>query len=94
VAVTMILSSASPALAYNEALGKEVFEGNCATCHSGGKNILIPYKTLAKADIEKYLDGGFNLSAILYQVRQQFFPFLFFLFYSSCRFGHAVVTVQ
>jgi cytochrome c5 len=68
VAVALIISSASPAVAYNEKLGKEVFEGNCATCHTGGKNVLIPNKTLAKADVEKYLDGGFNLSAILYQV--------------------------
>lgn len=67
-AVAVMLSAASPALAYDEALGKEVFEGNCATCHTGGKNILIPNKTLAKADIQKYLDGGFNLSSILYQV--------------------------
>lgn len=67
--MAVALTAAMPAFAYDEALGKEVFEGNCATCHSGGKNVLIPSKTLAKADIEKYLDGGFNLSAILYQVR-------------------------
>lgn len=68
-AVAVVLSSATPAFAYDAALGKEVFEGNCATCHSGGKNVLIPSKTLAKADIEQYLEGGYNLTAIIKQVR-------------------------
>ena len=66
--MAVVLSSATPARAYDAALGKEVFEGNCATCHSGGKNVLIPSKTLAKADIEQYLDGGYNLTAIIKQV--------------------------
>lgn len=61
--------TAAPAMAFDAELGEEVFDANCATCHSGGGNILIPYKTLKKDAIEKYLDGGFNVTAILYQVR-------------------------
>eukprot|EP00892_Ulva_mutabilis_P005889 jgi/Ulvmu1/3672/UM017_0086.1 len=56
-------------MAADLALGEEVFSANCAVCHSGGKNVLIPTKTLEKAAIEKYLEGGFNLSSILYQVQ-------------------------
>ncbi|GBF92470.1 cytochrome c6 [Raphidocelis subcapitata] len=50
------------------ALGKSVFEGNCAACHAGGQNNVIPDHTLQKAAIEQFLDGGFNLESIVYQV--------------------------
>lgn len=66
---TVAALSAAPAMAYDVELATEVFEGNCATCHTGGKNVLIPYKTLQKDAIEQYLDGGFNLTAITNQVR-------------------------
>lgn len=37
-----VLLAAAPANATPDlALGEEVFSGNCATCHSGGKNVLI-----------------------------------------------------
>ena len=60
--------TAAPAVAFDAELGEEVFDANCATCHSGGGNVLIPYKTLKKDAIEKYLEGGFNVTSILYQV--------------------------
>nr|BAF98274.1 cytochrome c6 precursor [Pseudopediastrum boryanum] len=50
------------------ALGQQVFEGNCAACHAGGNNNVIPDHTLRKAAIEQFLDGGFKLEAIKYQV--------------------------
>lgn len=50
------------------ALGKQVFEGNCAACHAGGGNTVINDHTLFKDAIEKYLDGGYNITAITYQV--------------------------
>lgn len=34
----------------------------------GGGNTLVPDHTLKKEAIQKYLSGGFNLSAIVYQV--------------------------
>ena len=39
-----------------------------AACHTGGYNAVSVEKTLRKADIEKYLDGGFSLEAIEYQI--------------------------
>jgi cytochrome c6 len=65
---------ATPANAYDVALGKQVFSGNCAACHTGGNNSVIPEKTLRKAALEQYLDGGFNLNAITYQVCNTDFP--------------------
>ena len=59
----------APASAFDEALGEEVFNNNCAACHTGGGNTLMPERTLKKDAIEKYLEGGYNLSAIIYQVR-------------------------
>jgi cytochrome c6 len=60
---------AAPASAFDAELGKEVFSGNCAACHTGGNNSVMPDKTLKKAALEKYLEGGFNLNAIVYQVQ-------------------------
>ncbi len=39
-----------------------------AACHQGGRNVVISEKTLDKAALEQYLDGGFNVEAITYQV--------------------------
>ena len=36
-----VVLAASPAMAADLELGESVFDGNCATCHSGGGNILI-----------------------------------------------------
>lgn len=58
----------APVMAADLALGKQVFEGNCAACHSGGGNSVIPDHTLQKAAIEQFLTGGLTLEAITYQV--------------------------
>ena len=50
------------------ALGQQIFSGNCAACHSGGKNIIASQKTLEKSALEEYLDGGFNEAAVVKQV--------------------------
>lgn len=64
-----LLFAAAPAFATPDlALGEEVFEGNCAACHAGGGNSVSPQNTLAKAALEQYLDGGYNVEAITYQV--------------------------
>jgi len=48
--------------------GESVFTGNCAACHRGGRNVIVPEKTLQKAALEEYLTGGFNEAAVIKQV--------------------------
>ena len=40
---------ATPAFAGSAGAGAGVFEGNCAACHAGGQNVIMPEKTLEKA---------------------------------------------
>jgi cytochrome c6 len=51
VALTLI-GFAGSTLAADADKGKDVFNANCATCHSGGKNAMAAGKTLSKADLE------------------------------------------
>ncbi len=70
-AAAIVLASAPHAAqAADLALGAQVFNGNCAACHMGGGNNVIPDHTLQKAAIEQYLTGGLNVEAIETQVRQ------------------------
>lgn len=55
-----------PVLAGDAANGAKLFNANCAACHAGGKNLVNPTKTLAKADLDKY--GMNSLEAIVTQV--------------------------
>merc|ERR1711879_85388 len=48
--------------------GESVFSGNCAACHAGGQNVIMPEKTLQQDALEEYLDGGFNEAAVVKQV--------------------------
>eukprot|EP00887_Chlorella_sp_A99_P005034 scaffold4.g5034.t1 len=64
----LLLVAGAPALAADLALGEEVFNNNCAACHTGGANVVQVEKTLSKASLETYLDGGFNEGAIVKQV--------------------------
>ena len=51
---------------HHELLGQKV---RCAAaCHTGGGNTVLPDHTLQKAAIKKFLDGGLNITAIVYQV--------------------------
>mmetsp|Transcript_20527 Transcript_20527/g.44677 ORF Transcript_20527/g.44677 Transcript_20527/m.44677 type:complete len:132 (+) Transcript_20527:145-540(+) len=58
----------APAVAGNVEAGELVFNANCAACHAGGQNVIMPDKTLEKEALEKYLTGGRNEKAIMYQV--------------------------
>lgn len=40
-----------------------------AACHAGGGNTVQVDRTLSKADVSAYLDGGFNRESIKYQVQ-------------------------
>ncbi|MGK7919294.1 MAG: cytochrome c6 PetJ [Trichodesmium sp.] len=62
----VVVAVQPPALAADIAHGKQIFSGNCAACHIGGKNSINPMKTLSKADLEKY--GMFSAEKISYQV--------------------------
>ncbi|NES04398.1 MAG: c-type cytochrome [Okeania sp. SIO2F4] len=62
----VVVAVQPPALAADVAHGKQVFVGNCAACHIGGKNSINPTKTLSKADLEKY--GMYSAEKIAYQV--------------------------
>ena len=48
--------------------GEIIFNANCAACHAGGQNVIMPEKTLEKEAIEKYLAGGRTMEAIMNQV--------------------------
>lgn len=67
--VLAVASGPQAAQAADLALGAQVFNGNCAACHQGGMNNVIPDHTLQKAAIEQFLTGGFNVEAIETQVR-------------------------
>eukprot|EP00878_Enallax_costatus_P000181 GHUV01000235.1.p1 GENE.GHUV01000235.1~~GHUV01000235.1.p1 ORF type:complete len:163 (+),score=50.59 GHUV01000235.1:158-646(+) len=68
VAASALLSASVAHAGADLALGKQVFDGNCAACHAGGNNTVIPDHTLRKAAMEQFLQGGFNLESIVYQV--------------------------
>ena len=51
VALTFI-GFAGSAMAADAEKGKEVFNSNCNTCHSGGKNVMAAGKSLSKEDLE------------------------------------------
>mmetsp|Transcript_45461 Transcript_45461/g.98974 ORF Transcript_45461/g.98974 Transcript_45461/m.98974 type:complete len:134 (-) Transcript_45461:383-784(-) len=60
--------AAGPAFAADMAAGEQVFSGNCAACHAGGMNVIMPEKTLQQDALEEYLEGGANVKAVVYQV--------------------------
>jgi cytochrome c6 len=48
----LALSLACPLMIAGSAGANEVFDKNCASCHSGGGNIMNPDKTLSKEALE------------------------------------------
>ena len=58
----------APAVAADVGAGEQVFNANCAACHAGGQNVIMPEKTLEKDALEQYLAGGRNAKAIITQV--------------------------
>jgi hypothetical protein len=46
VAAGVLAASAMPAFAGDAGAGEQVFSGNCAACHAGGMNVIMPEKTL------------------------------------------------
>ena len=60
------LAFSRPALAADTAAGAKVFTANCNACHLGGKNLVMPPKSLKKEDLVKY--GMFSMEKIVNQV--------------------------
>jgi cytochrome c6 len=66
LSVTVMLTLSSPVLAADIENGERIFTANCAACHAGGNNVIMPEKTLKKDALEA---NGMNaVSAITYQV--------------------------
>ena len=63
---TIILSLSSNAFAADIAAGEQIFNANCAACHAGGNNAIIPEKTLKKDVLETYAMN--SIDAITTQV--------------------------
>lgn len=55
-------------MASDVAAGEQVFSANCAACHAGGQNVIMPEKTLEKEALDAYLAGGRSEKAIITQV--------------------------
>ena len=71
LAIMFVVVAVQPsALAADTANGAKIFTGNCAACHIGGKNSIMPMKTLKKDALEKYLKDfkEKGVEAIVYQV--------------------------
>ena len=62
----VFLSSCQEVKATTLDKGESIFLNNCAVCHSGGNNIIIPEKNLKKETLEA--NGMATKSAIEYQV--------------------------
>lgn len=55
-----------PAFAADTESGAKIFAAKCATCHSGGRNVVMTNKTLKKDALTEY--GMDSLEAIINQV--------------------------
>jgi len=58
VAAGVLAASAMPAFAGDAGAGEQVFSGNCAACHAGGMNVIMPEKTLQVRDVCHARVGG------------------------------------
>merc|ERR1712085_132419 len=56
------------AIAANPDQGEQVFNVNCAACHAGGQNVIMPEKTLEKEALDQYLAGGRSEGSVVTQV--------------------------
>ena len=58
----------SPAFAGDVGAGEQIFNANCAACHAGGQNVIMPEKTLEKDALDSYLAGGRSEKSVMTQV--------------------------
>mmetsp|Transcript_11254 Transcript_11254/g.16194 ORF Transcript_11254/g.16194 Transcript_11254/m.16194 type:complete len:137 (+) Transcript_11254:91-501(+) len=67
-AAAISIATAGPVLAADVGAGEQVFNANCAACHAGGQNVIMPEKTLEKEALDQYLAGGRKESSVITQV--------------------------
>ncbi|OEU07527.1 precursor cytochrome c6 [Fragilariopsis cylindrus CCMP1102] len=60
--------AAGPAFAGDVGAGEQIFNANCAACHAGGQNVIMPEKTLEKEALDQYLSGGRSEKSVMTQV--------------------------
>jgi cytochrome c6 len=58
----------TPAFAADVGAGEQIFNANCAACHAGGQNVIMPEKTLEKEALDQYLAGGRSEKSVMTQV--------------------------
>jgi len=68
VAGVLATGLAAPAFAGDFTAGESIFKANCAACHAGGQNVIMPEKTLEKEALDQYLAGGRQESSVVNQV--------------------------
>ena len=66
IACLTLISFYTPVEAVDINNGEKVFTANCAACHSGGNNVIMPEKTLKKDALA--LNEMNSVKAITYQV--------------------------
>lgn len=59
-------SSSNPEVTVNLERGAQIFQNNCAVCHIGGKNLIVPDKNLSLDALHRY--GKDSVAAIVKQV--------------------------
>mmetsp|Transcript_20011 Transcript_20011/g.46445 ORF Transcript_20011/g.46445 Transcript_20011/m.46445 type:complete len:138 (-) Transcript_20011:221-634(-) len=64
----VVSASGSPALAGDVGSGEQIFNANCAACHAGGQNVIMPEKTLEKEALDEFLAGGRSEASVVTQV--------------------------
>ncbi len=66
LSISVMFTFCNQVLAADIENGERIFTANCAACHAGGNNVIMPEKTLKKDALET---NGMNaVSAITYQV--------------------------
>jgi cytochrome c6 len=63
---SLFLAVNNPALAADINHGKQLFGGNCASCHAGGLNVVVQAKTLKQDALEA--NGKNSVAAIVAQI--------------------------
>ena len=62
----LAVATGRPALAADVENGASIFAGNCAACHAGGNNSVVPEKKIKKEALVQY--GKYDVAAIIKQV--------------------------
>jgi cytochrome c6 len=68
-ALSLGIATPDSAVAGNVDQGQKVFNANCAVCHPGGRNLIVPEKSLEKEALEQYKSGGRSEESVMRQVR-------------------------